>query len=97
MQGTCSSITGGLVVRDRGLESLEGRYIYGDVCRGFVNSLKLATPAASGDASIGLDIPAVVAFGEDACRRVYVVQLTGPVSRLENTTPNRCRRTVNYP
>lgn len=57
MQGTCSSITGGLVVRDRGLESLKGRYIYGDVCRGFVNSLKLATAAASGDASIGLDIP----------------------------------------
>lgn len=94
VQDNCSSITGGLVVRDPGLESLKGRYIYADACRGFVNSLKLATRSASGDASIGLDAPLVVAFGEDACRRVYVVQLTGPVSRLEDTTPSGCSRTV---
>jgi len=97
VEGNCSSVTGGLVVRDRGLESLEGRYVYGDFCRGFVNSLELATPAASGDASIGLDAPLVAAFGEDACRRVYVVQLTGPVSRLEDATPSGCSRTVTYP
>ena len=97
VQGSCSSITGGLVVRDRGLERLKGRYIYGDFCRGFVNSLKLATPTATGDASTGLSVPLVAAFGEDACRRVYVVQLTGSVSRLEDASPRPCRRTVHYP
>ena len=35
--GNCS-ITGGLIVRDRSLESLYGRYVYGDLCLGELRS-----------------------------------------------------------
>ncbi|HTN23404.1 MAG TPA: PQQ-dependent sugar dehydrogenase [Solirubrobacteraceae bacterium] len=81
--GNCS-ITGGYVVRDRGVPALTGRYVYADLCRGELRSVKLAPGSASGDAAIPgvakVDQPS--SFGEDARGRVYVVSLNGPVSRL---------------
>ena len=38
--GECS-VTGGVVVRDRRLAALYGRYLYGDFCVGRVRSLKI--------------------------------------------------------
>jgi hypothetical protein len=37
----CNSITGGYVVRDPTLETLRGRYIYGDYCTGDVDAAVL--------------------------------------------------------
>lgn len=94
----CNSITGGVVVRDPGLEALLGRYVYGDFCRGFANSLQLALPAAGAPQSLGLNVASVADFAEDACGRVHVVQLgTGVVSRLEDSTPSACALTATYP
>ena len=39
--GNCS-ITGGVVVRDRALRGLYGRYVFGDFCRGRIESAKLS-------------------------------------------------------
>jgi glucose/arabinose dehydrogenase len=79
--GNCS-ITGGYIVRDRSLKSLYGRYVYGDYCNEQVRSAKLRAGRASGDRPIGLRVPSLSSFGEDARGRVYAVSGTGPVYRL---------------
>ena len=79
--GNCS-ITGGVVVRDRALGSLYGRYVFGDFCRGRILSATLKVPRATGLRSTGLRVSNLSSFGEDARGRVYAVSLSGPVYRL---------------
>jgi glucose/arabinose dehydrogenase len=79
--GTCA-VTGGYVVRDRGLGSLLGSYVYGDFCAGLLRSARLRAGGASQKRSLGLHVPQLSSFGEDASGRVYVTSLDGPVYRL---------------
>jgi glucose/arabinose dehydrogenase len=80
--GNCS-ITGGYVVRDSRMSSLRGRYLYGDLCRGRIHSVRLSPTAARGDRALGVPkVPNLSSFGEDALGRVYVTSLDGPVYRL---------------
>jgi glucose/arabinose dehydrogenase len=79
--GGCS-VTGGYVVRDRGLPSLYGRYVYGDFCLGELRSLVPATPQARDDRSLGLEVSSLSSFGEDNAGHIYAVSLEGPVYRL---------------
>ena len=83
--GNCS-ITGGLVVRDRDLPTLEGRYLYGDLCLGELRSF---TPApgeeATDDKALGPVVEGLASFGEDADGNVYVASLSGPVYRIDPT------------
>jgi glucose/arabinose dehydrogenase len=76
------SVTGGYVVRDRGLPALYGRYVYGDFCAGELRSFKPATPAARDDRSEGLEVPSLSSFGQDNDGHIYAVSLDGPVYRL---------------
>jgi hypothetical protein len=71
------------VVRDPELSSLYGRYLYGDYCEGQLRSFT-AEPGeqATDDRELGLEVPQLSSFGEDAAGRVYVVSLEGPVYRL---------------
>jgi glucose/arabinose dehydrogenase len=90
--GFCA-IMGGYVVRDRSLPSLWGRYVYADLCGGGLRSVQLATPDATGDSDTGLAIGeyfGLVSFGQDACRRLYVVSQSGPVYRLQDGPPAPC-------
>jgi glucose/arabinose dehydrogenase len=79
--GNCA-VTGGYVVRDPELPSLNGRYIYGDFCAGALRSFKPAIPQARDDRSLGLDVPSLSSFGEDNAGHLYAVSLDGPVYRL---------------
>jgi glucose/arabinose dehydrogenase len=80
--GYCS-ITGGYVVRDRSLKSLYGRYVYGDLCKAALRSVKLGrSGGARGDRRVGVSVPQLVSFGEDARGRVYAVSIAGRVFRL---------------
>jgi glucose/arabinose dehydrogenase len=80
--GYCS-ITGGYVVRDKALGSLYGRYVYGDLCKAALRSVKLGrNGGATGDKTIGVSVRDLVSFGEDARGRVYAVSLDGGVFRL---------------
>jgi glucose/arabinose dehydrogenase len=79
--GECS-VTGGVVVRDRRLAGLVGRYVYGDFCVGKVRSFKIQGGKASGDRGIGLTVPSLSSFGVDARGHVYATSLNGPVYRL---------------
>ena len=85
--GFCS-ITGGYVVRDPGLPTLLGRYVYGDFCAPALRSVDLANPAS--DAPVGLEVPRLSSFGEDTCGRLFVVSLSGPVYRLVDGAPSAC-------
>jgi hypothetical protein len=85
--GYCA-ITGGYVVRDPGLPSLLGRYVYGDNCSPGLRSVALADPAS--DAPLGLTVPGVSSFGEDMCGRLFVMSLGGPVYRLVDGAPSAC-------
>jgi hypothetical protein len=75
-------VTGGYVVRDQSLPSLQGRYIYGDYCESTLRSLIPATPRARNDRPLGLHVDSLVSFGEDAEGHLYAVSLDGPVYRL---------------
>jgi glucose/arabinose dehydrogenase len=81
-EGGCS-VTGGYVVRDAELRSLYGRYLYGDFCEGQLRSF---TPRqgseATDDTSLGVEVPSLSSFGEDAAGHVYATSLEGPVYRL---------------
>ena len=80
--GFCS-ITGGYVVRDPGLPSLAGRYVYADFCDSRIRAVRLRRGSAPQGAPLALPlVNQVASFGEDARGRVYVVSLAGPVYRL---------------
>ena len=80
-KGNCS-ITGGVVVRDRAVPALYGRYVFGDFCRGRIESAKLRPGRASDQRTTRLRVPSLSSFGEDARGRVYAISLEGPVYRL---------------
>ena len=80
------SITGGYVVRDPALASLEGRYLYGDYCAGELRSFDAARALdgeAADDRALGLHVPQLSSFGEDAAGHLYATSLEGPVYRLD--------------
>jgi glucose/arabinose dehydrogenase len=82
LDGTCA-VTGGPVVRDPELSSLYGRYLYGDYCQGELRSFT-ARPGepADDDRGLGVQVPLLSSFGQDARGHVYAVSLEGPVHRL---------------
>jgi glucose/arabinose dehydrogenase len=84
LAGGACAVTGGYVVRDRRLRSLYGRYVYADFCVGELRSFP-ADPGreATDDRALGVRIPQLSSFGEDAGGRIYVTSLDGPVYRLE--------------
>ena len=87
--GCTSSVIGGYVVRDPGLPSLLGRYVFADFCHDQLRSVKLALPSATDDRLVGA-VSAPTSFGEDACGRVYVTTLGGPVYRLVEGAASDC-------
>jgi glucose/arabinose dehydrogenase len=78
------SVTGGYVVRDPSLQSLYGRYLYGDYCSGELRSFR-AIPGkrVTDDRPLGLDVPSLSSFGEDDAGRIFATSLDGPVYRLD--------------
>ena len=83
------SVTGGYVVRDPGLPTLRGRYVYADYIDDDIRSFAPAQAAAT-DASTGLTLGSIVSFAEDACGHVYVVSLGGSVQRLQDGAVGAC-------
>jgi glucose/arabinose dehydrogenase len=79
--GNCS-ITGGLVVRDRSLRGLHGRYLFGDYCKGQIQSARVRGRSLRGVHRVGIHVGALSSFGQDGRGRVYVTSLGGGVYRL---------------
>ncbi len=81
-RGDGCSVTGGYVVRDPELPSLEGRYLYGDFCQGELRSFVPGPGKASGERSAGLEVPSLSSFAEDDDGHIYATSLDGPVFRV---------------
>lgn len=79
--GYCS-VTGGLVVRDPALPSLEGRYLFGDFCRSRLLSLPGRPDGPSTPRATSISIPQVTSFAERANRTVFATSLEGWLYRL---------------
>ena len=82
------------MVRDPGLPTLAGRYLYGDLARA---TLRSALPDGSGGRDEPLSVSAVVSFGEDGCGRVHAVSINGPVYRVQDGSPSACPVAVTTP
>ena len=75
------AITGGYVSRDPLVPQTRGRYVFGDFCAGKLRVADLRRPHARARL-LGLTVPYLDSFGEDARGRLYAVSLKGPVYRL---------------
>jgi hypothetical protein len=93
-EGFCS-IVGGYVVRDPGLPTLNGRYLYGDYCSAALRSADLADPAS--DSAVGLSVSGLSSFGQDACGRILAVSLNGPVYRIADGALTPCSSSAAPP
>lgn len=82
-----AAVTGGLVVRDPGLPSLQGQYLFADVYNALpaVFEPDLATNTAVSPQSLPLSVANAVAFTEGVGRQLYITSLAGAVYRLEET------------
>ncbi len=89
--GPFCAIVGGYVVRDAGLPSLNGRYLYGDNCNA---NLWSAALGAGGSVETGLQVASLSSFGEDRCGRLYAASLQGPVYRIQDGAPTPCTFTA---
>jgi glucose/arabinose dehydrogenase len=86
--GYCA-IVGGYVVRDPGLPTLAGRYLYGDNCSPGLRSAPLSNPSA--DAATGMSLAGLGSFGEDACAHVFATSVSdGGVYRIQDGAPSPC-------
>ena len=79
--GNCS-ITGGVIIRDPKLPAWRGRYVFGDFCRGVIQTAVLSSGRAKSLTDRKLKVPQLSSFGEDASGRVYATSLDGPVYRF---------------
>ena len=84
--GSCA-IVGGVVVRDRRIPALAGRYLYGDFCSGKITAVEVADGKVT--ASDGLDVaaPHLSSFGVDGVGRVHVTSTDGSVYRIDPAPP----------
>jgi Glucose / Sorbosone dehydrogenase len=84
--GYCS-IIGGYVVRDPGLPTLAGRYLYGDYC---LPGLRSTVLAGDPDRPEPLPVAQLTSLGEDTCGRLYATSHAGPVYRIQDGPPPPC-------
>ncbi len=74
--GGCS-ITGGFVYRGQELPELDGKYIFGDFCSGFVWSLEMDGDRANVDRLLRAENVRLASFAKDAAGELYLVDLGG--------------------
>lgn len=76
------AITGGHVVTDPRLPTLQGRYIFADFCRGELRSLVPRPRRIRSAPRVGPRVPSPSSFGKDGHGRSYITSLSGSVFRL---------------
>jgi hypothetical protein len=80
--GACS-ISGGYVYRGTALPGLVGHYFYADYCNGNVSSFAYPSATVTDRSPELRPGTGVSAFGQDARGELYILQLGGPVYRIE--------------
>ncbi|HSI97901.1 MAG TPA: PQQ-dependent sugar dehydrogenase [Gaiellaceae bacterium] len=80
--GVCAVI-GGVVVHDRRIRALAGRYLYGDLCAGTVTAMAVSEAEIVQSDVLDVSVPGLSSFGVDGSGRVYVSSTRGDVYRLD--------------
>ena len=81
--GSGCSVIGGYVYRGEALPSLQGQYLFGDFCQGWVKSF-----TAGDEAPVPIDRPElspnenITSFGEDAAGELYLLTESGVVYKI---------------
>ena len=81
--GSCTVI-GGYVYRGRAIRGLQGAYLYGDYCGGYVKALRQrGGRVVEGPRELGLPaVPSLSSFGQDSQGELYVMTTGGAVFKL---------------
>lgn len=80
--GERCSITGGYVYRGSAIPGLVGSYVFSDYCEGTIRALTLSGGRAE-QTSLDVNGGAVVGFAQGPDRELYVLDLDGPIHRLD--------------
>jgi len=89
--GSCA-VTGGCVLRDPSISRFVGHYFYGDYCTGAIHAATVRDGQRTPDSQnqyLGLVVPRLTSFGEDAQGRLYMTSRSygtraGAVYRLSS-------------
>src|SRR4051794_33059193 len=79
--GGCA-VTGGFVYRGPEVPRLQGTYLFGDYCVGEIMALQRAGDGSVSVTDLGLNVPQLSSFGEDADGRVFALSTAGDVFRI---------------
>jgi hypothetical protein len=77
------SVIAGVVLHDPRLPSLDGSFLYSDLCGGEIRALRVENGAVASDEDLKLNVPQIDSFGMDALGRAYAVSLDGAVYRID--------------
>lgn len=87
------AVIGGQIYRGSALPRLDGHYFYGDLCAGFIRSLRVDDQARLVEQhdwtpQLGR-VEGLLSFGQDAAGELYVTSQDGTVSRIVPAPPDR--------
>jgi glucose/arabinose dehydrogenase len=80
--GDGCAVIGGYVYRGARIGPLAGAYLFGDACQGEVLALIARDGEVVDQRVLGLSVPSLSSFGEDAAGELYALSLEGPVYRI---------------
>jgi len=80
-EGGCTVI-GGYVYRGEAIPALSGAYLFGDLCIGEIEALRVRGARVTGNRSLGPVVENLSSFGEDADGELYAMSLSGGVYRI---------------
>jgi hypothetical protein len=76
------TVIGGFVYRGRRIPGLQGAYLYGDYCSGWVRAARAPGGRIAEERDLGLQVPGLSSFGADADGELYALSLNGDVYRV---------------
>jgi len=76
------AVIGGVVLHDPRLPTLDGEFLYSDLCGGEIDGLRVDGGTATTE-DLKLNVPGADSFGVDALGRAYVVSMQGAVYRID--------------
>jgi len=76
------TVIGGFVYRGRRIPGLQGAYLYGDYCAGWVRAARAPGGRIAEERDLGLQVPGLSSFGADAAGELYALSLGGDLYRL---------------
>ena len=81
-EGGGCTVIGGYVYRGESIPELYGAYLFGDLCIGEIEALRVENGRVTGHRALGPVVENLSSFGEDADGELYAMSLSGGVYRI---------------